>query len=56
MPRRCKDERAAVVAYLREGGSRAPDGAWYAWDSEMRSYAKGFSDNIESGMHLKTTK
>ncbi len=48
---RAQAERAAIVAFLRQGGERDARG-WYTWDSEMRGYAASFADRIERGDHL----
>lgn len=47
---RPRQERADIVAFLRQGGERT-NGAWYSWDSEMRGYANAFADRIERGDH-----
>lgn len=43
-------ERAAIVAYLRNGGEYVR-GLFVTWDSEMRAYAAAFADKIESEDH-----
>lgn len=45
-----RQERADIVAFLRQGGDR-PNGIWQAWDSETRSYAEAFAAMIERGDH-----
>ena len=49
-----EEERAAIIAYLRGGGDYFR-GVWHGWDSEMRSYAEGFADMLESRAHLTET-
>ena len=43
-------ERAAIVAYLRNGGEYVR-GLFVTWDSEMRAYAAAFADKIEGEDH-----
>ncbi len=43
-------ERAAVVAFLRNGGQKIR-GQWFSWDMEMRGYAASFADMIEREDH-----
>lgn len=45
-----RDERDAIVAFLKSGGERVR-GVWYSWDREMAGYANSFAEQIEAGNH-----
>lgn len=50
------DEKAQIIAWLRNPSETFPNGKSFTRDSEFQNYAEGFADAIERGDHLSTIK